>query len=133
MHRCLEWQGISRLPEVEGDKPRKKRFDIYPNRLLPYRSGRSENGRRQALPSWPSTGPRSSLWSNSLKRPICRPPLPSSKHSSEPFRIASTPCSPTTESSSPICRRTVEGLRQDGVDIPSIASRFVMASATVLP
>ena len=22
--------GISRLPEVEGDKPRKKKFDIYP-------------------------------------------------------------------------------------------------------
>jgi transposase InsO family protein len=32
-----------------------------------------------------------------------------------------------------ICRRTVEGLRQDGVDIPSIASVFVMASATVSP
>jgi transposase InsO family protein len=30
LHRCLERHGISRLPEVEGDKPRKKRFDIYP-------------------------------------------------------------------------------------------------------
>jgi hypothetical protein len=30
-----------------------------------------------------------------------------------------------------ICRRTVEGLRQDGVDIPSIAFVFVIASATV--
>lgn len=29
-HRCLERHGISRLPEVEGDKPRKKKFDIYP-------------------------------------------------------------------------------------------------------
>jgi transposase-like protein len=30
LHRCLERHGISRLPEVEGDKPRKKMFDIYP-------------------------------------------------------------------------------------------------------
>src|SRR3982074_2601810 len=30
LHRCLERHGISRLPEVEGDRPRKKRFDIYP-------------------------------------------------------------------------------------------------------
>jgi transposase InsO family protein len=30
LHRCLERHGISRLPEVEGDKPRKKRFDSYP-------------------------------------------------------------------------------------------------------
>src|SRR5258705_4137921 len=30
LHRCLERHGISRLPEVEGDKPSKKMFDIYP-------------------------------------------------------------------------------------------------------
>jgi transposase InsO family protein len=30
LHRCLERHGISRLPEVEGDKPRTKKFDTYP-------------------------------------------------------------------------------------------------------
>jgi transposase InsO family protein len=30
LHRCLERHGISRLPEVEGDKPRKKKFGSYP-------------------------------------------------------------------------------------------------------
>jgi transposase len=30
LHRCLERHGISRLPEVEGDKPRKQRFAAYP-------------------------------------------------------------------------------------------------------
>src|ERR1700742_3114762 len=30
LHRCLELHGISRLPEVEGDKPRRKKFDSYP-------------------------------------------------------------------------------------------------------
>jgi transposase InsO family protein len=30
LHRCLERHGISRLPEIEGDKPQKKRFASYP-------------------------------------------------------------------------------------------------------
>src|SRR5215208_3533762 len=30
LHRCLERHGISRLPEVEGDKPKKQRFASYP-------------------------------------------------------------------------------------------------------
>jgi transposase InsO family protein len=29
LHRCLERHGISRLPEIEGDKPAKKRFATY--------------------------------------------------------------------------------------------------------
>jgi transposase InsO family protein len=30
LHRCFQRHGISRLPEVEGDKPRHKAFKIYP-------------------------------------------------------------------------------------------------------
>jgi len=30
LHRCLQRHGISRLPEVEGDKPDKKKFEPYP-------------------------------------------------------------------------------------------------------
>jgi hypothetical protein len=30
LHRCLRRHGISRLPEVEGDKPAKKTFKAYP-------------------------------------------------------------------------------------------------------
>jgi IS30 family transposase len=30
LHRCLQRHGISRLPEVGGDKPAKKRFKRYP-------------------------------------------------------------------------------------------------------
>ena len=30
MHRCLQRHGISRLPEVDGDKPKKQRFKRYP-------------------------------------------------------------------------------------------------------
>ena len=30
LHRCLQRHGISRLPEVEGDKPVRKKFKSYP-------------------------------------------------------------------------------------------------------
>ena len=30
LHRCLQRHGISRLPEVEGDKPKRQRFKRYP-------------------------------------------------------------------------------------------------------
>ena len=30
LHRCLQRHGISRLPEVDGDKPAKRRFKAYP-------------------------------------------------------------------------------------------------------
>ena len=29
LHRCLERHGISRLPEMDGDKPKTKRFAEY--------------------------------------------------------------------------------------------------------
>ncbi|PRV99312.1 putative integrase catalytic core [Acinetobacter sp. AR_0276] len=30
LHRCLQRHGISRLPEVQGDRPVRKRFKSYP-------------------------------------------------------------------------------------------------------
>ena len=30
LHRCLQRHGISRLPEVEGDKPDRRKFKSYP-------------------------------------------------------------------------------------------------------
>jgi hypothetical protein len=30
LHRCLQRHGISRLPDVEGDKPRRSTFRRYP-------------------------------------------------------------------------------------------------------
>ena len=30
LHRCFLRHGISRLPEVEGDKPKKSHFKVYP-------------------------------------------------------------------------------------------------------
>jgi hypothetical protein len=50
LHRCLERHGISRLPEVEGDKPSRKKFDTYPIGFFHIGPGRGEDCRRQALP-----------------------------------------------------------------------------------
>jgi transposase InsO family protein len=30
LHRCLQRHGISRLPDLEGDKPARKKFKVYP-------------------------------------------------------------------------------------------------------
>ena len=30
LHRCLQRHGISRLPDVKGDKPKRQRFTRYP-------------------------------------------------------------------------------------------------------
>jgi hypothetical protein len=34
LHRCLQRHGISRLPEVGGDKPAKKRFNGIPSGIF---------------------------------------------------------------------------------------------------
>ena len=41
LHRCLQRHGISRLPDVEGDKPIKKKFKSYP---IGYPSLRDDEG-----------------------------------------------------------------------------------------
>jgi hypothetical protein len=35
LHRCLQRHGISRLPDVEGDKPKRQRFQRYPIGFFP--------------------------------------------------------------------------------------------------
>ena len=50
LHRCYQRHGISRLPEVEGDKPAKKAFKALSYRLLPHRHRRGPHGARKALP-----------------------------------------------------------------------------------
>ncbi len=62
LHRCLQRHGISRLPDLEGDKPEKRKFKVYPigffhmeRALARYWSEdhgerRGPHGRGQALP-----------------------------------------------------------------------------------
>ena len=50
LHRCLQRHGISRLPDVEGDKPAQEKVQGLSDRLLPHRYRRSADRGRKALP-----------------------------------------------------------------------------------
>ncbi|AJC82180.1 hypothetical protein IE4803_PB00123 (plasmid) [Rhizobium etli bv. phaseoli str. IE4803] len=49
LHRCLQRHGISRLPEVGGDREPKKKLQNLSDRLFPHRYCRGADGRGQAL------------------------------------------------------------------------------------
>ncbi len=60
LHRCLQRHGISRLPEVEGDRPRRKKFKVYPIGYfhLDIAEVRTEQGKRFTLnPTHLTPGP----------------------------------------------------------------------------
>ncbi len=91
-HRCLERHGISRLPEVQGSKPSRKKFEHYPIGYFHVDLAEVRTAEESSISSWPSTAPRSSpswSWSNV---PTCEPPPPFWKCWLRPFLIASTPC-----------------------------------------
>jgi transposase len=67
LHRCLQRHGISRLPDVEGDKQPKKKFKSSP--IGYFHIDIAEVQRASSISSWPSTGPRSSPSSNWSRRP----------------------------------------------------------------
>ena len=46
LHRCLQRHGISRLPDVDGDKPTKKKFKAYP---IPCPTGDAKHRREGAF------------------------------------------------------------------------------------
>src|SRR5207342_329155 len=55
LHRCLQRHGISRLPDVEGVKPAKKKFKSYPIGF--FQSQRCGPNRESSTCSWRSTAP----------------------------------------------------------------------------
>jgi transposase len=91
LHRCLQRHGISRLPEVDGDKPDRRKFKSYPIGYfhIDIAEVRTEQG---STSSSPSTAPRSSpSWSCTRKpRRGSRPT--SSAVSSKPCPTRSTQC-----------------------------------------
>ena len=84
LHRCLQRHGISRLPDVEGDKPKRQKFRRYPShwpagdaciaerRVLPYRHRRSADCGSMRRVRKQSGG----LFSRRLALSLCWHPLP---------------------------------------------------------
>ena len=60
LHRCLERHDITRVPNVEGDKPGKKNPRAIRSATLTSISPRSGPKRATCVYSWPSTAPASS-------------------------------------------------------------------------
>lgn len=58
LHRCLQRHGISRLPEVAGDKPAKQPFKVYPIGCFHITSPRSALRRASSTSLWLWTAPR---------------------------------------------------------------------------
>jgi transposase len=92
LRRCLERHSISRLPEMAGDKPKKKRFADY---LIGYvdidiAEVRTEEAKLYLL--WLSTEPRSWLSPSWRRRPTATPLQTSSARWSRSCRTRSTRC-----------------------------------------
>src|SRR5665213_906371 len=76
LHRCLARHGISRLPEVEGDKPAKKRFKAYPIGYLHIDIARFRPPRASSISMSPLIARANSLSCSWSRRPVGprRPP-----------------------------------------------------------
>lgn len=61
LHRCLQRHGISRLPDVKGDKPAKKKFKSHPIGYfhIDVAEVRTEQGKLHMFEAAPSTAVRS--------------------------------------------------------------------------
>ena len=104
LHRCLQRHGIGRLPDVEGDKPAKKKFKSYPIGYFHIDIAEvQDRTKASSTCSSPSIAPRSSPSSQLAREGQHghRPRLPR-RTRSQPCPTRSTPSSPTTASSSPI-------------------------------
>lgn len=69
LHRCLQRHGISRLPEVDGDKPDKRKFKSYPIGYfhIDIAEVRTEQGKLHLFVAI-ATAPRSSPSSSCTRR-----------------------------------------------------------------
>ena len=84
LHRCYQRHGISRLPEIDGEKQPKKKFKAYPIGFfhIDIAEVRTEEGKLHlSLPSTEHPSLSSPSWSI---RPTPGPPAPSSTNSSRP-------------------------------------------------
>src|SRR3977135_3638408 len=72
LHRCLQRHGVSRLPQVEGDKEPRRTFKTYPIGFFHVDIAEVRPRKASSISSSPSTAPPSSRSLSSSTRPICR-------------------------------------------------------------
>ena len=104
LHRCLQRHGISRLPEIDGDKPPNSRSRPTRSATSISTSPRSAPSRASSTCSSPSTGPRKFAFAQLHDAPRSTAADFLRSPDRLPCPTRSTPFSPTTASSSAICR-----------------------------
>ena len=87
LHRCLQRHGTSRLPDVEGDKPKRPRFKRYPIGFFHMDIAEVQTAEVSSVCSSPSTEPASSPSTNLSKRPKGKQRGSSLSICWKPFRI----------------------------------------------
>jgi hypothetical protein len=133
LHRSLERHGISRLPDVEVDKPRRKKFDTYPIGFfhIDLAEVRTAEGKLYLFVAIDRTSKFAVV--ELVEKPICGLPQPFSERSSKPFRTISTPYSPITESSSPTFPGIARGQSHASAASRSTAPAMSTESNTTSP
>ena len=92
LHRCLQRHGISRLPDVGGNKPRRSKFKRYPIGYFHIDIAEVRTAEGKLYLSWPSTVRPSSLSSSCTRRRPAVSPATSSELLLPPCPTRSTPC-----------------------------------------
>ena len=92
LHRCLQRHGISRLPEVDGDKPDTRKFKTIRSATSISTSPRSGPSRESSTCSSPSTARRSSPSSSYTRKRRHGSRATSSVTSSKPCPTRCTRC-----------------------------------------
>ena len=128
LHRCLERHGISRLPEVEGGKPKRKKFDSCPIGFfhIDLAEVRTAEGKLYLFVAIDRTS--KFVVVELVKKADMRAAAAFFEPLSKRSHTASIPCSPITESSSPICQRTAKGQPPAFANIPLTGSVCCTAS-----
>ncbi len=133
LHRCLQRHGISRLPDMAGDKPENRKFKPYPIGYfhIDITEVRTEEGKLHLFVAIDRT---SKFAFAQLHEKADRPTAVSFLElCSRQFLTGSTRSSLTMASSSPICRRTVTDGPRDTASTASTRSAASMASSTGSP
>jgi hypothetical protein len=127
LHRCLQRHGIGRLPDVDGDKPEKKRFKSYPIGFfhIDLAEVRTEEGKLYLYVAIDRTS------KFALVQLVEKANTVTARAFLDALVTAtrSRSFSPTMASSSPICRRTGQARRRCGAATPSTAPAKAMASS----
>jgi transposase-like protein len=89
LHRCLQRHGISRLPDIEGDKPARRSSRLIRSVSSTSISPKCGQRKESSTCSWQSTAPQSSPLFSWKTPPRFIPPPLFSRRSSKPFHTKS--------------------------------------------